>query len=632
MRTFILYITHSGEAIAARLKEIFPDAQVLKFRDVSSPLHPFTDISDIWHEAKNLIFIMATGIVVRTIAPLIKDKKTDPAVVVLDEKGRFVISLLSGHLGGANELTKKVAEYLGAEAVITTSSDINNHTPIDLWAEKNGLVIEDWSSLPAVMTRLINKGSLKVYVDSNISCELPDDLLPVREPSEAEVIITNRLSTQFHAFYLRPLTGALILGIGCNSGTGADEIEDAVKKVFNKYGLSFKSIHSIATIDLKAREKGIVDFAKRYGFNIVGFSPEELNGVSGIAGSEAVLKATGARAVSEPAALLASGAEGLLIPKQKIGNVTVAVAEKPHCYPKKSSTLLPQKVFDFLGTPFWGPQHMSALQPKIYIVGTGPGGIEHITPYAREVLMTSDVIVGYGTYLDLIKDLVKDKEVISTGMTQEIERAEKAVELALSGRTVSVISGGDPGIYGMAGLVLEVLKAKQGTGDESGSLYPFTSSPLHPLTNLPICVKVIPGISALNACASRLGAPLMHDFAVISLSDRLTDWQLIESRLEAVAKADFVTILYNPRSKGRPEHIKRAREIFLRYRSPDTPVGIVKSAMRKNEVVSITTLGDMPVELIDMQTTVIIGNSQTFTWNDYMITPRGYERKIRRIS
>jgi len=592
VRTFILYITHNGEAIAARLKEIFPDAQVLKFRGVSSPLHPFTDISDIWRQAKNLIFIMATGIVVRTIAPLIKDKKTDPAVVVLDEKGRFVISLLSGHIGGANELAEKIAGFLGGEAVITTASDTHGLPAVDLWAKENDLTIENWDCLPAVGARFLNRGELKVY--SEVDLELPEGLLKIEQPGPADVLITNKkglstCGTPSPRLYLRPRN--LVTGVGCNSGTGADEIEDAVKRVFDRYGLSFNSIHSIATIDLKAGERGLVDFAERYGFNIISFTADELNSVSGITGSEAVLKATGALAVSEPAALLASGAEGLLVPKQKMGNVTVAVAEKQ--------------------------RQMRAPQPRIYIVGTGPGGIKHITPYAREVLMTSDAIVGYGTYLDLIKDLVKGKEVISTGMTQEIERAEKAVELALGGRTVSVISGGDPGVYGMAGLVLEVLKAKSEKGVSE--------------SNRDSEVEVIPGISALNACASRLGAPLMHDFAVISLSDRLTDWQLIEGRLEAVARADFVTVLYNPRSKGRPGHIKRAVEIFLRHRSPDTPVGIVRSAMRDNEVVSITTLGDMTVESIDMQTTVIIGNSTTYVWNGWMITPRGYERKMHKV-
>ncbi|TAL22138.1 MAG: precorrin-3B C(17)-methyltransferase [Nitrospirae bacterium] len=250
--------------------------------------------------------------------------------------------------------------------------------------------------------------------------------------------------------------------------------------------------------------------------------------------------------------------------------------------------------------------------PKLYIVGTGPGSIEHITPYAQKAIRNSDVIVGYGTYLELIKELIDDKRVVSTGMTQEIDRCKKAVELALSGKTVSVISGGDPGIYAMAGLVFETLKSHQ------------PSAISHQLL-----VEVIPGISALNASAARLGAPLMHDFAAISLSDRLTPWDLIEKRLDAAASADFVIVLYNPKSKGRQEHISRAQEIILKHRSPETPVGIVKAAMRENENVTITILKDMLNCDIDMQTTVIIGNSKTFRWNNWMITPRGYGGKFK---
>ena len=581
--TFIFYITNSGMAVAERLKGMFPSAEIIKFNKSAT-----ITFERKWREAKNLIFIMATGIVVRTISPFLKDKKTDPAVVVMDEKGRFVISLTGGHLGGANELAREIARYIGAEPVITTSSDINDHTALDLWAKEHNLVIDDPSRLPSVATRLINRGFLKIYADPRFSLEgpCPPDFIPVSDPSKADLIITNRIGLRKESqgqIILRPRN--LIVGIGCNSGTDALEIEEAVKKVFEKYSLSFNSIHSLATIDLKAKEKGLIDFARRHGFNILIFSPEELNRIKDIDPSEAVFRATGAMGVSEPAALLASGAKELLVPKEKHGNVTVAVAE----------------IHQFTTSPV----HRSGM---LYIVGTGPGDLQYLTQRAKDAIMNSDVIVGYDTYIDLIKDIIKGKEVVSTPMTQEIERAEKAVELALSGKTVSIISGGDPGIYGMAGPVFEILKGRK-------------------FKNLRI--EIIPGVSALNACAARLGAPLMHDFAVISLSDRLTDWELIEERLESAARVDFVTVLYNPRSKGRPEHIKRAIEIFMKYRSPETPVGIVKSAMRGDERVIISTLKDIPFEEIDMQTTVIIGNSSTYVWNGWMSTPRGYERKFK---
>lgn len=588
-KTAIFYITDSGFELAQRLTELY-HADIFKF---SSGL-----VHDIWSKYRNLIFIMATGIVVRTIAPFLKDKKTDPAVVVIDEKGKYVISLLSGHLGGANELAREIAGFFEAEAVITTGSDVNNLTPIDVWAQKFELVIEGWDIMPHVATRYINNGALRIY--SEIDIPFPDEFLKVGEPRFADVLITNKKDIYLtvpgchgdscrvkEQLYLRPKN--LVIGIGCNSGTSVEEIEDTVKKVCHEHNLSFLSVYSIATIDIKGNEQGLRTFAERHNLKLITFSADELNTVEGVQRSDTVFNATGAYGVAEPAALLASGASELLVPKQKIGNVTVAIAE-----------IIARKL---------------GRSNKLYIIGTGPGGIEHITPYAREAIRKSNLIIGYSTYLELIEELIKDKEVISTGMTQEIERATLAVELALSGKTVSVISGGDPGIYGMAGLVLEMLKKETEKKQQ------------HIIETSPIQIEVIPGISALNACAARLGAPLMHDFAVISLSDRLTDWKTIQQRLELAARGDFVIVLYNPRSKGRPDHMGMARDIILRYRTPDTPVGIVKSAMRDKESIIISTLRDMPLEQIDMQTTVIIGNSSTFTWNNWIITPRGYEKK-----
>jgi len=225
------------------------------------------------------------------------------------------------------------------------------------------------------------------------------------------------------------------------------------------------------------------------------------------------------------------------------------------------------------------------------------------------------VIIGYKTYLDLIQDLIKDKEVMSSGMRQEVDRCSKAVDIAREGRTVAIICSGDPGIYAMAGLVFEVLSSQQ--SDLSGQL-----------KDVPY-VEVIPGIPALNASASRLGAPLMHDFASVSLSDLLTPWELITKRLDAAASADFVIVIYNPKSKGRPDNIKKARDIIMKHRPADTPVGIVQAATREHEAVTVTDLDNMLDNEIDMQSTVIVGNSQTYVWNGRMVTPRGYGGKYK---
>jgi cobalt-precorrin 5A hydrolase/precorrin-3B C17-methyltransferase len=607
MSIAIIYITNAGLILAKKLQDLYPDATIEKFRSES--------VCDLWSQHKRLIFIMASGIVVRAIAPLIKDKRTDPAVVVLDEKGKYAISLLSGHLGGANDITKAIADFLGGEAIITTASDINNLTSIDLWAKENNLVIENWELIPHIGTRLINNGALKIYIEQWSIEKLPNEFLKVSELRFADVVITNKKEIDLNnkkqticQLYLRPKN--LVIGIGCNSGTLAEEIEDSVKSVLNENNLSFLSIHSIATIDMKGKEQGLKTFAEKYGFELKTFTPDELNSIEGITKSEAVFKATGAIGVAEPSALLASGAAELIVPKQKRGNVTIAVAEVKE-----------------MGIT---PSLHNSNTPKLYIIGTGPGSIQHITPYAQNAIRESDIIVGYDTYLELISDLIKGKEIISTGMTKEIDRCKKAVELALSGKTVSVISGGDPGIYAMAGLVFEILREeeqKSGRAEEHQN----RTSELQSFRASKLSVEVVPGISALNACAARLGAPLMHDFASISLSDRLTPWNLIEQRLKAAAEADFVTILYNPKSKGRPEHIKNARAIFLKYRSAETSVGIVKAAMRDNESIIITNLRDMLDHDIDMQTTVIIGNSRTFVFDKWMITPRGYEFKIKNL-
>ncbi|MEW6408669.1 MAG: precorrin-3B C(17)-methyltransferase [Nitrospirota bacterium] len=244
----------------------------------------------------------------------------------------------------------------------------------------------------------------------------------------------------------------------------------------------------------------------------------------------------------------------------------------------------------------------------------------------------ADVIIGYETYLNIITPLLEGKEVISSGMMQEIERCSQAIEMASEGRVVALVSGGDPGIYGMAGLVFEILSAEEGksiSSEEKDKNFRPQTSELQNFRTSELFVEVIPGIAALNAAASRLGAPLMHDFASISLSDLLTPWDVIVKRLEASAASNFVIVLYNPKSKKRTEQIKIAHEIISKYRNPETPVGIVRHATKPEEEIVITTLGQMLKHKIDMQSIIIIGNSQTFIWKNWMVTPRGYGNKFK---
>jgi len=228
-----------------------------------------------------------------------------------------------------------------------------------------------------------------------------------------------------------------------------------------------------------------------------------------------------------------------------------------------------------------------------------------MTPAAAAALHGAEVVVGYKTYLDLVADFLTNKEVIASEMMKEVERCRRSLEMAESGKTVALVSGGDPGIYAMAGLVYELAQEM----------------------DCGCTIEIIPGIAAVNGCAAVLGAPLMHDFAAVSLSDLLTPWPVIEKRLSAAAMADFVTAIYNPKSKKRTRQIVRAREIFLDHRLPSTPTGIVTAATRDQEKVIVTTLEDMLEEEITMQSTVIIGNTTTYVWNGKMITPRGYADK-----
>jgi precorrin-3B C17-methyltransferase len=243
------------------------------------------------------------------------------------------------------------------------------------------------------------------------------------------------------------------------------------------------------------------------------------------------------------------------------------------------------------------------------VVSLGPGDKDHLSPAAEEALKSSDLVVGYRTYVELIRPILGNQETVATGMRQELERVNLALAEAQGGKAVSLVSSGDAGIYGMAGLVLEVCRAKK---------IPLAPKPEG------LVLTFIPGIPAFAAAGSLLGAPLMHDFATISLSDLLTPWEVIEKRLRMVAEADLVVAIYNPRSKKRNWQINRAREILLEFRPGTTPAGIVSRATRDGEEVIITDLANMHSHAIDMQTVIIVGNSRTFTYQSFMVTPRGY--------
>ena len=238
----------------------------------------------------------------------------------------------------------------------------------------------------------------------------------------------------------------------------------------------------------------------------------------------------------------------------------------------------------------------------IYVIGIGPGCRDLMTQEAIPAMEDAEVIVGYKTYIKLVEDFIKDKEVVQNGMRKEVDRCQDAIDIAKTGKKVAVISSGDAGIYGMAGLILELITKQE----------------------LDIPVKVVPGVTASIGAAAVLGAPIMHDFCHISLSDLMTPWEVIEKRLRLAAEADFVICLYNPRSKGRSEHLANAFKIMGEFKDGSTPVGIVKDVGREDQEKFICTFDTMDFERVDMTTMVIIGNKSTYIHDDLMITPRGY--------
>ena len=563
---------------------------------------PYTDrlsvhLQNIWSQYQGIIFVMATGAVVRLIAPLLKDKSSDPAIVVMDEGGENVISLCGGHQGGAEQLSRLLAQELGGKAILTGASASLKLSGVDImgkpfqWQKGEG----DWTAVSRMIAQ-----QQPVKVTQEVGSTLWQKSLPEQHcfqfqegeiSPQAEVLITDRVQVsnpQFPQVCWHPRV--LWVGLGCERGTAKEVIANAVKETFQEYGLAEEAIAGFATIELKGDEVGILALTEAKNCPLKLYSAADLNQVSVPNPSPVVAQEVGTSSVAEAAAIKAAtleteeGETSLVVSKQIFksdrGAVTVAVARSPR---------------EYIGDT-----------GQLYLIGTGPGDLNQIPPAARSAITKADVVIGYALYLDLIRPLQRPGQIIeSYAITEERKRAHRSISLANWGLNVAVVSSGDAGIYGMAGLVFEELIADGWDGE----------SPK---------VEVFPGITAMQAAAAKLGAPLMHDFCAISLSDLLTPWDVIEKRLTAAAEADFIVSLYNPRSRTRTEHIKVAHRIMSEHRSPNTPVALVRSISRKDEQMILTNLKEMLEHPIDMLTVVIIGNRTTKQHQHWMITPRGY--------
>lgn len=559
-----------------------------------------THLATLWNTHQAFVFCLAAGAVVRLIAPLLQHKSSDPAVVVVDEAGRFVISLCSGHQGGADKLARLIAQLIGATPVLTSASTNLGLLAVDMlgvpfgWQRGEG----DWTGVSAASAR---REPIQVIQEAGSTLwqsHLPQDHSFYFEPHQsltpkARIWISpiKRLVTQNSIPEVQWHPRVLWVGIGCERGTSRQLIETAIQQVCRDNQLALCALAGIATIDLKADEVGLVELCRDLGWPLRTFPSDVLRSVS-VPNPSAVVEAeVGTPSVAEAAALCASSKKSknqnpLLVPKQifrslgQPGAVTVAIAQAEQEYTGRTGKLL--------------------------LVGTGPGQLDQMTPAAQIAVSCADAVIGYSLYIQLIAPLLQPTQIVEAlPITQERQRAQRAIELAQWGLTVAVVSSGDCGIYGMAGLVLEELQDLGWDGKTPG-------------------VQIFPGITALQAAAARVGTPLMHDFCAISLSDLLTPWQVISKRLEAAAMADFVTALYNPRSQARIQQLALAQQIFLKYRDPNTPVAIVRSAYRQDEQITLTTLDKLLDVPIDMLTTVLIGNQSTRTHGEWMITPRGY--------
>jgi cobalt-precorrin 5A hydrolase/precorrin-3B C17-methyltransferase len=573
-------------------------------------------LAQCWHELDGLILFAPIGVFLRVAKDLIGQKGHDPAVVCVDDAGRFVIAALSAHGPafrldhgiGANDLACEVASLLGATPVITTASDtlgiagldtIQNFAATGDLAEigtrllanedvtlcneagwplphPKGIPLHaaDCSHVDHVPTPLVvvterSPAAWRLEPRGRHSKE-PKDLQRIRQLRGSRLPVEDDLPVAF----LHP--PSLVVGIGCASFATPLEIKDVLLATLEDAGLAPQSIWRVATLDKRASHPGIASLP----WPVVACSSEELAKVLVPTPSASVLRTVGTPSVAEAAALLVAGAGSeLVVPKEIKGQVTIAIAKR-------------------------------RPRGRLSVVGTGPGAPEHRTLAAITALRHAQVLVGYQPYLEAIRDLIKpSQELHPFPIGAETARVATSIEKANAGLEVALVCSGDPGIFAMGSLVVEMLANQVRDGSA-----------------LPVDLRIIPGVSASLATAAALGAPLGHDHAVVSLSDLLTPWETIQKRLELLARSDVALAIYNPRSSKRTWQLEAARQILLRFRPHDTPVGIVTAASLPDQEVLLTTLGEMVTAHVGMRSCVIVGSTTTKLLTTGMVTPRGYEQ------
>jgi len=597
MTVAIVALTAEGEVLARRLVGVLGNAEVHGLdRRTASPDVPFTDtmahLRSLFQAGRPIIGICAAGILVRAVASELNDKRDEPPVLAVAQDGSAVVPVLGGHHGG-NCLARQIAEALGISAAITTAGDIGIGFALD--DPPAGWAVASTTPAKAIAAAMLAGEPVQLIADAGVP--IPDGLVvPTTEDAFAPIIrLTEKtVVADENTLVLHPQT--LAVGIGCERGAALDEVRALLDTTLASQGLSKNCIACLVSIDLKSDEGAILALADELSVPVRFFDAVTLEAEAPRLQnpSDVVFAEVGCHGVAEGAALAAVGSAGaLIIPKQKSVRATCAVG--------RSSVPI-------------DPVQIGTARGRLSIVGIGPGQASWRTPEVTSWLTGASDVVGYGLYLDLLGPLIDGKNRHMSELSEEEARVRRSIELAAEGRDVALVSSGDAGIYAMAALAFEVLDRDN-----------------NPAFNR-VDIRVSPGISAVQAAAARIGAPLGHDFALISLSDLLTPWEAIEKRIHAVAEGDFTVAFYNPVSKRRRTQLAAAKEILMGHRPAETPVILARNLGRETENVEIIALADLEVDMVDMLTLVLIGSSTTKRFvagqREWAYTPRGYAKKM----
>ncbi len=598
-----------GLALAETLKPLLPGAEIhgLQGRvDVAGGADvAFADVAahvrGLFAGSRPFVGVCAAGILIRAVSGVLADKREEPAVVAVASDGSAIVPLLGGHRG-ANRLAQAIAEATGGHAAVTTAGDVALGLALD--EPPPGWRLHNPEAAKAITRALLAGDPVRLSLEAGDADWITDSGAVFADDAPVAVRVTDKavaLSDTGPGGDLILHSPVLALGVGCERGADAGELIALVEKTLADAGLAAGAVACVASLDLKADETAVHALAAHLSVSARFFAAEALEAEAPRLAnpSEIVFAEVGCHGVSEGAALAVAGKDGaLIVDKRKSRSTTCAIARAPAAI---------------------DPETVGQARGRLSVVGIGPGKNAWRTPEATQALRGASDVVGYGLYLDLIEDLIKDKNLHSSALGAEEDRARQALDLAAAGAQVALVSSGDAGIYALASLVFELL-------DREG----------RPGLNRPawnrVEVSVTPGISAMQAAAARIGAPLSHDFCAISLSDLLTPLDDIRRRLQAAAAGDFVVALYNPVSKRRKKQLVMAREILLSARPPQTPVVLARNLGRDGEAVTVVTLNDLEPGMVDMLTLVLIGSSNTqvmdTTNGPRVFTPRGYAKKM----